>query len=92
METVYNLENKNTREETRKSWYAFMTSAAMSLSNATSTISKYLTNVQLSKQLSIFTHLKPLVYTLGVELVITGQHPQELAGLKVAHTYHTPVT
>lgn len=33
--------------------------------------------------------LKPLVYTLGVELVITGQDPQELARLKVTHAYHT---
>lgn len=33
--------------------------------------------------------LKPLIYTFGVELVITGQYPQELARLKVTHTYHT---
>lgn len=33
--------------------------------------------------------LKPLIYTLGVELVITGQDPQELARLKVTHTDHT---
>lgn len=40
---------------------------------------------------NVFTHLKPLVYTLGVELVITGQDPEELARLEVTHTYHTPV-
>lgn len=33
--------------------------------------------------------LKPLVYTFGMELVITGQYPQKLARLKVTHTYHT---
>lgn len=48
-------------------------------------------NLHLVKELNVFTHLKPLVYTLGMELVITGQDPQELAGLKVTHTHHTPV-
>lgn len=32
---------------------------------------------------------EPLVYTLGMELMIAGQDPQELARLKVTHTYHT---
>lgn len=33
--------------------------------------------------------LKPLVYTLGMELVITGQYPKELTRLEVTHTYDT---
>lgn len=33
--------------------------------------------------------LKPLVYTLGVELVIAGQDPEELARLEVTHAHHT---
>lgn len=38
------------------------------------------------------TYLQPLVHTLGMELVITGQHAEQLAGFKVAHTHDTPVT
>lgn len=33
------------------------------------------------------THLKPLVNTLGVELMITGEDSEELTGLKVTHAY-----
>lgn len=35
------------------------------------------------------THFKPLVNTFGVELVITGENSEELAGLEVTHTNDT---
>lgn len=44
----------------------------------------------ISKHLNVFAHLKPLVDTLGVELVIAGQDPEELARLEVTHAHHTP--
>lgn len=38
------------------------------------------------------TYPQPLVHTLPVELMAAGQDSQQLAGLKIAHTHHTPVT
>lgn len=33
--------------------------------------------------------LEPLVYTLGVELMVTRQDSEELARFEVTHTHHT---
>lgn len=38
------------------------------------------------------TYPQPLVHTLPVELMAAGQDSQQLAGLKVTHTHHTPAT
>ncbi len=38
------------------------------------------------------TYPQPLVDTLPVELVAAGQDSQQLAGLKITHTHHTPAT
>lgn len=38
------------------------------------------------------TYPQPLVDTLPMELMAAGQDSQQLAGLKITHTHHTPAT
>lgn len=40
----------------------------------------------------VATYPQPLVHTLPVEFMAAGQDSQQLAGLKIAHTHHAPVT